>query len=90
MSYAVVFSPQAETSFFALPPPVGARVLDHVEQLAEHPARLSRPLHGSTRGGQVFQFEVVDGARAWNITIYFRYGQDEGSLWIEQLDGAAF
>jgi hypothetical protein len=81
MSYAVELTPTAERDLNALPPMLASHVLDHLDRLAADPVRLSRrgafphPLH------QKYQFTwPPDAPLEAEVTILFRYSQDETAL----------
>ena len=81
MSYAVELTPVAEGDLDSLPPMLASHVLEQLDRLAADPVRLSRrgsfphPLY------QKYQFYwPPDAPREAEVTILFRYSQDETTL----------
>jgi hypothetical protein len=81
MSYAVELTQTAERDLAGLQPLLASHVLEQLDRLAAAPVRLSRrgafphPLH------QKYQFPwPPDAPREADVTILFRYSQDETTL----------
>ena len=88
MSYGVELGQEVKQLLRELPGEIGENVLDHIDQLAEQPTRLSRSsgIGSSIYNAQLFDFTIQTAEAKYVAVVQFRYSQDEQSLHIERVD----
>jgi hypothetical protein len=85
MPYELRFTDQSETVLANLPAHLLNVAEQHLSELAEHPATLSRPAVSPPYppGGQMYYFRHTDTeGTAHHFTILFHYGLDETTLFV--------
>lgn len=82
MSYGIVWEPEVHRVFRGLDPAFVAAVLDGGNLLATAPTRLSRP-NGHPHYGTDQRYGFAVEGRS--VTLFFRYGQDEQTLYIRDV-----
>jgi hypothetical protein len=85
MSYEVILRPRAEADLVALPPDLQPFVAHHLDLLGRSPASLSRSAVSPPypAGSQMYEFDQdFDGATFHHFVSFFRYGQDEATLYV--------
>lgn len=85
MSYAIVIENDAAAVLRSLVVDETEAVLDAIDRLALQPTALSRPGKFPHVGFQVYTFKLLRGGIEHDVTIAFRYSQDERDLHIMQI-----
>ena len=86
MSYTVIITPAAARQLTDLPGQLAEFIREQLLHLMENPAVLSKPATILQPRGQLFEFKYDSGGVVVWISVIFRYGQDEQTIHIEDID----
>lgn len=84
MSYALVITPAAAGQLDALPAELAEFTRGQLARLSENPTALSKPASILQPRGQLFEVKYDRGVVVW-VSVIFRFGQDEQTLFIEHV-----
>ena len=85
MSYALVITPAAADQLRALPAELAEFIRLQLARLSENPTASSKPASILQPRGQLFELKYDRGGVVVWISIIFRFGQDEQSLFVEHI-----
>lgn len=94
MGYDVVLTPRAEATYHGLAYFLQEAVDLHLTRLADSPALLARPTVSPPYppGELIYEFGVddpIDETLHHHLAIFFRYGQDESTLFVHAIGHTA-
>jgi hypothetical protein len=81
MSYQLRLNPKPDQVLNSLPEPLRSHVSRELLNLAQAPTALSKPVGSLQPLGQLFEIEFS----GIFVSVIFRYGQDEATLFIESI-----
>jgi hypothetical protein len=86
MSYNADYGPTAKDKLFRLPVTLAWRVGEAIELLCAAPSDHSRPSHfPHPPRFQLFETEIACDGERFRLKVFFQYGQDEQTLWIDDI-----
>ena len=85
MSYTFVVTPAAAGQLGAFPAELAESIRRQLARLAENPTGLSKPTSILQPRGQLFEFKYERGGAVVWVSVIFRFGQDEQTLFVEDV-----
>jgi hypothetical protein len=85
VSYTLVVTPVAAGQLGAFPAELADSIRGQLARLAENPTALSKPTSILQRHGQLFEFKYERGGAVVWVSVIFRFGQDEQTLYVEHV-----
>lgn len=83
--YAVVVTPAAAAQLAAFPLELQQFVQEQLVRLQDNPTSLSKPATLLLPQGQLFEFKYESGDAVVWVSVIFRFGQDEQTLFVEHI-----
>ena len=83
VGYTLAITPVAEAQLGAFPEPLAQFVRSELTRLKENPTALSKPATILQPRGQLFEVRYDSGGVVVWVSVIFRFGQDEQTLYVE-------
>ena len=88
MSFEILLTPRADLALERLPLFLREFVEGHLVRLGEAPHAVARSAVSSPYppGDMVYEFDLIRGGNEWHhLSVFFRYGQDEATLYVVEI-----
>jgi hypothetical protein len=85
VGYTIVVTPEAAAQLAALPTQLSDFVREQLARLMVEPTLLSKPTTMLQPRGQLFELKYNSGGVVVWVSVIFRFGQDEQTLYIEHV-----